>query len=121
MPNGDSKPSSDSRVATRCPLFVEVQVRDRTGVYFHRARNISSGGLFIDAPVPLDEGTEITLHFRLPGGMNIDVAAQVVWTTKMVGVPVPYPGMGVTFKELDERAQEAIQEYVAAFAAGNEA
>ncbi len=119
MPNGTSNSSRDHRVAARCPLFVEVQVRDRTGVYFHRARNISAGGLFIDAPVPLDEGTEITLHFRLPGGKNIDVAGKVVWTTKMAGVPVPYPGMGVSFLEPSPEAQQAITAYVAAFAGDN--
>ena len=90
--------------------------KDKTGIYFYRARNISSGGLFIDAPVPLDEGTEITLHFRIPGGAVVDVLGSVVWTTKMAGVPVPHPGMGVAFRNLNDEVQESITQYVAAAA-----
>lgn len=106
---------SDHRDDRRCPLFVEVEVSDRSGVYFYRARNISSGGVFIDAPVPLEEGMEVTLHFRLPGGTAVAVVGQVMWTTKMAGVPVPYPGMGVAFRKLTDEASAAIQKYVSAF------
>ncbi len=107
--------NSENRGATRCPLFVEVEVQDRTGVYFYRARNISAGGVFIDAPVPLEEGTEITLHFRLPGGEAVEVIGEVMWTTKMAGVPVPYPGMGVAFRSMSDVARKAISTYVASF------
>jgi uncharacterized protein (TIGR02266 family) len=105
----------EHRGAIRCPLFVEVEVRDRTGVYFYRARNISSGGVFIDAPVPLEEGTEVTLRFRLPGGSEVSVDGLVVWTTRMAGVPVPYPGMGVAFCGLEGQTQSSIHTYVSSF------
>ena len=111
----DSKTSQELRVAKRCPLFVEVEVRDRSGVYFYRARNISSGGVFIDAPVPLEEGTAIDLRFQLPGGEVVAVEGQVIWTTRMAGVPVPYPGMGVAFRNLEPPAHQAIQTYVSSF------
>ncbi len=107
---------SDHRDTKRCPLFVEVEVQDRSGVYFYRARNISAGGVFIDAPVPLEEGMEVTLHFRLPGGTAVAVIGQVMWTTKMAGVPVPYPGMGVAFRKLTDEARDAIMKYVSAYA-----
>ena len=107
--------TGDLRGAQRCPLFVEVEVQDRSGVYFYRARNISGGGVFIDAPVPLEEGTEINLKFQLPGGEVVAVHGQVIWTTRMAGVPVPYPGMGVAFRNLEPAAQNAIQTYVASF------
>jgi len=107
--------SSELRVTKRCPLFVEVEVQDRSGVYFHRARNISAGGVFIDAPVPLEEGTEVNLRFQLPGGEVVTVGGQVIWTTRMAGVPVPYPGMGVAFRDLDGPASSAIQAYVSSF------
>jgi len=110
-------PNSEHRGALRCPLFVEVEVQDRTGVYFYRARNISAGGVFIDAPVPLEEGTEIALRFRLPGGSEVSVDGIVVWTTRMAGVPVPYPGMGVAFRRMSAGDREAIQTYVGAFSA----
>lgn len=108
-------PGTEHRGALRCPLFVEVEVQDRTGVYFYRARNISGGGVFIDAPVPLEEGTEITLRFRLPGGSQVTVEGMVVWTTRMAGVPVPYPGMGVAFRRMGNEDQHAIGAYVSTF------
>jgi len=110
-----AKADSEHRGALRCPLFVEVEVQDRTGVYFYRARNISAGGVFIDAPVPLEEGTEIALRFRLPGGSEVSVDGVVVWTTRMAGVPVPYPGMGVAFRRMNASDREAIQNYVGSF------
>ncbi len=84
-------------------------------MYFYRARNISSGGVFIDAPVPLEEGTAIDLRFQLPGGEVVAVEGQVIWTTRMAGVPAPYPGMGVAFRNLEPPASQAIQTYVASF------
>ncbi len=110
-PQGSDGPTQ--RSSGRGPLFVEVTVRDRAGAYMHRARNISAGGMFVDSPVPLPEGTRVKLSFRLPGGPTVEVAGDVRWTTRIAGQPVPHPGMGVAFSGLSEEDREAIVRYVA--------
>ncbi|MCK6529265.1 TIGR02266 family protein [Myxococcota bacterium] len=106
-------PEETRRASRRIPLFVEVSVRDRGGSYFHRARNISAGGMFVDSPVPLPEGTRVRLSFRLPGGGPIELTGEVRWTTRIAGQPVPHPGMGVSFTDVTPEQREAIVRYVA--------
>jgi len=108
-----AEPAEGRRRTRRSPLFVEVTVRDRGGAYFHRARNISVGGMFVDSPVPLPEGTRLRLAFRLPASRTIEVGGEVRWTTRIAGQPVPHPGMGVAFVGLGADDRAAIVKYVA--------
>jgi Tfp pilus assembly protein PilZ len=80
-------------------LIVEVQVSDEDAVYLYTARNVSDGGMFIDAPVPLEQGTALQIEFKLPGGQSISTAAEVRWNTGIAaeGTRVRHPGMGVGF------------------------
>lgn len=43
--------------------------------------NLSENGACLKAPVPLNENTELALHFKLPGLLNISLrsTARVVW------------------------------------------
>ena len=99
----------------RRPLLVEVQVVDGGGgLYLHRARNLSAGGLFMDAPVPLPTGTRLALSFRLPGSVVIRADASVRWNTEGGGAPARHPGMGIVFHHLDSEQQLAIVQWVEA-------
>ena len=41
------------------------------------ARNISEGGMFVELIAPPPIGSEVTVHFRIPGGGDFRVRAQV--------------------------------------------
>ncbi len=44
-------------------------------------RNVSRGGLFVDAPLPFTQSEEVALHFSLDGnGTTVSPTAQVVWS-----------------------------------------
>lgn len=87
---------------------MQVQVRESTEVFVYKARNISFGGMFIDAPVPPDAGTRISLTFRLPGLGSVDCAATVRWNTHAGAVSVPHPGFGVAFDDLEQQSRDML-------------
>ncbi len=93
-------------------------MQDRDEVYVHKARNVSAGGMFLDAPVPLPPGTRLGLRFALPGLGAIEVLAEVRWNTAMVadGTRAPHPGMGVVFEEVPEPSRSLLSRYVEAVA-----
>jgi uncharacterized protein (TIGR02266 family) len=107
------QPPPDRR-SRRRPLIVEVQVRDRDEVYVHRARNVSMGGMFIDAPVPLSPGTRLQLQFRLPDSPSLACAAVVRWNTADItgGARARHPGMGVVFGELSDSVSRFLKDYM---------
>lgn len=100
---GDPK---EQRRRRRRPLIVEVHVREEDAVYLYTARNLSSGGMFIDAPVPLPAGTRLGLEFKLPGGSAIQADGEVRWNTDAAaaGTRARHPGMGVGFVNLEAAA-----------------
>jgi len=100
------------RGTKRKRLFVEVQVRESAEVFIYKARNVSVGGMFIDAPVPPDEGTCLTLMFRLPGIGRVECAATVRWTTSAGAARAPHPGFGVAFDGLDSRSGELLRTWL---------
>ena len=71
-------------------------------LFLHKARNISTEGMFIDAPLPLSVGAPLQLEFRLPEGELFSCQAEVQWNTDSAAEshPVPHPGMSVAFKTL---------------------
>lgn len=95
----------------RRSLLIEVQVRERQELYMHRARNLSVGGIFVDAPLPLPVGTELELHFRLPGGGQVLAQGQVAWNGSE---PEGLAGMGVSFTWLAPGAKDAIEAWLVA-------
>lgn len=64
--------------------------------------NLSRGGMFIAAPRPPRPGTEVMLHFPLPGlSHTVSVLARVVWKRGEKTGPPGIPGMGVQFLGVD--------------------
>lgn len=98
----------------RRALFVQVQVLDHAELYVHKARNVSTGGMFLDAPLPLPAGTRIDLAFDLPGVGEVSCEAEVRWNTDAApaGLKVPHPGMGVVFVDATASHVELLRRYV---------
>lgn len=68
--------------------------------------NLSVGGMFIATADPAPPGTEVVLHFMLPGLSDpLSVRARVVWTRGQGTGPDTTIGMGVYF--LDPKPSDA--------------
>lgn len=79
-------------------------------VYFMRASNVSTGGLFLEGSVPHQVGSLLTIEFILPGqGHPLRVRARVVNHPHLGGEL----GMGVEFTDVDSASSRAIADFVA--------
>jgi uncharacterized protein (TIGR02266 family) len=96
-------------------VYVEVQVGGDREVFLRKARNLSTGGMFVDAPVPLPVGTTVELQFRLPSGPEFAFLGEVRWTseqTALAGGKPRNPGMGIVFVELRSGDAAELQAFV---------
>lgn len=96
-------------------VYVEVQVGGDDQVFLRKARNLSTGGMFVDAPVPLPVGTSVELQFRLPAGDAFAFLGEVRWTTEQrtqAGAKPRNPGMGIVFVELRSGDAGVLQAFV---------
>jgi uncharacterized protein (TIGR02266 family) len=82
-----------------------------------RITNLSLNGVFIRTGKPLDEGTQVTIEFRLPGvKQSIKADAIVRWRASgEESGSGDATGMGLEFTKLGKRDQKAIERYVRAF------
>ena len=99
----------------RCPLAVKVtyltpghdRVESLTG-------EIGGGGLFIESNAPLTVGTEIAMDVVLPDDPAVPIRAKgkVAWVRSRQERYVFFPGMGVQFTEISEKAREQLVDIV---------
>jgi uncharacterized protein (TIGR02266 family) len=99
------------RGLARVPLETQVRIRRRDDEAVGRARNLSRGGIFVEADVALSPATELSLQFALPETRAvIEPTAQVVWRRDASDEEAP--GMGLRFLALDGDSARQIDEYV---------
>ena len=94
---------------------MRIRLEEGDELYVHKARNVTSAGLFVDAPVPLATGTRVQIELRAPDDTTFTCAARVTWNTNIAGSgKVPHPGFGVQFEDLGDEQRRAIAELVGA-------
>lgn len=73
-------------------------------------RNVSRGGLFVDAPLPFNQSEEVALHFSLDGnGPTVSPTAQVVWSRSDADGK---DHVGFRFLEIDALTVKKLDHYV---------
>jgi uncharacterized protein (TIGR02266 family) len=83
------------------------------GVIFLNVEDISLGGLFISADIPIKIESYVFLSFLLPGSKNkIHATGQVVRVTRREGDKEIREGMGIRFVGLSREAADEISEFI---------
>ena len=103
------------RAYPRAPLAVKVRYTTPEGKQFESLTGgIGAGGLFIESSAPLAPGTELSVEFSLPDRPweKHKAMAKVAWTRKKTERQLLFPGMGVQFTHIDEKAREELVELV---------
>jgi uncharacterized protein (TIGR02266 family) len=96
---------------TRVPLETPVRIDDYPNESLGTARNLSRGGMFVQASQPPPPLTELRLRFTLPDGREeLTPTAVVIW--RRVATAGAAPGMGVRFLRLDRSSAERIDDFV---------
>ena len=101
----------DLRGQTRVPMVAEVQIEGTNELHHGIARNLSRGGIFVEAERTAAPQTEVALRFDLPDSKQpIRPTAQVMWCRERS--PRSAAGMGMRFLALDRASVVRIEDYV---------
>ena len=106
-----------ARSHPRAPLAVKVRYTTPEGRQFDSLTGgIGAGGLFIESSAPLAPGTELSVEFALPDRPweKHKAKAKVAWTRNKPERHLFFPGMGVQFTNIDEKARNELLRLVAA-------
>jgi uncharacterized protein (TIGR02266 family) len=100
-----------ARGLVRVPLETDVRIVQGRDEDWATARNLSRGGIFVDAREPIAPATEVALSFRLPGaGAPLGPTAQVIW--QRPGASDHPAGIGLQFLALDRDSADCIDAFV---------
>jgi type IV pilus assembly protein PilZ len=100
-----------TRSYPRAPLAMKVRYTTPEGKQFDTLTGgIGTGGLFIESSAPLAPDTELSVEFSLPDRPWIThtATAKVAWTRNKSERHLLFPGMGVQFTHIDEKARKEL-------------
>lgn len=106
--------SQERRRTYRFDKVFQVEVSSSIfGSYICVARNISSGGIFLETFDPLPLGSEVRIHFEMPDSPGEVVAIGEVknhyyLNYQQDGAPRSLMGMGVRFMGFEEDGAESL-------------
>jgi len=99
------------RGLTRVPMVAEVRIQGTSELSHGIARNLSRGGIFVEAERAAAPDTEVELRFELPDSrVPIAPTAEVMWCRERT--PQHAAGMGMRFLALDRASAQKIDDYV---------
>jgi uncharacterized protein (TIGR02266 family) len=101
--------SQERRKHPRVSVAVEVDVTSDHNFYVGRTRDISVGGLFIEADVGIEIGATISLDLALDG-RKFALQGEVMWA--LAGEDGSTAGIGVRFVKLPDAARRAIEKFM---------
>ena len=108
----DNKTSPPLRV----PCHTDVSLRTNSHAKNGLSEDLSTTGMFVSIPEPVQEGTLIKLHFSLPGvdAPPIEALAKVVWTNNSCKKAKPdFPaGNGLLFTQMEKPAEETLHNFI---------
>ena len=95
----------------RVPVETSVQLQQERGEALAKARNLSRGGIFVEADRSLPPQTELGLRFQLPDAPGpLASTARVIWQRRSC-TEAP-AGMGLQFLALDRWDAQRIESFV---------
>lgn len=110
--------AEERRRSLRTDLIVRVDYSTVDELFSEFTRDINEGGLFIETEKPQAQGTEVTMHFNLPGSdQTVRTVGRVVRVT--AGDAMNPPGMGIEFEELSPDDRRRIDALIRSLRIGN--
>ena len=106
----------ERREHQRVLVSMEVDYRCDNTFLFAYITDLSAMGIFIQTENPHPPGTLLNLHFKPPGGAQLDVEGRVIWVNPPRKHDSINPGMGVQFVDLTAAQREQIKVLVRTFA-----
>ncbi len=111
------KKHAESRNYLRAPLAIKVWCKTTDGLEFESLTGgLGGGGIFIENSAPLPPGTDLTVEFALPDRPTerMQAKGKVAWVRDRAERYLLFPGMGVQFTDIDDKARKQVEELVEA-------
>lgn len=103
--------SQPVRGLSRIPVEAPVHIVGAPDDVWGTVRNVSRGGIFVEADLAMAPQTEVAVEFTLPEGEGaLQSTAQVIWRRR--GSDEEPNGMGLQFLALDRASAREIESYV---------
>ncbi|MDP3275523.1 MAG: PilZ domain-containing protein [Deltaproteobacteria bacterium] len=99
--------NTERRNEARVTVDLWVEEHSDDALYFQRATNLSTGGVFLERTLPHAAGTRIEIDLRLPGD-----AVPLRVTGEVIPVEAREVGMSVRFVSLSDPARDRIAQYL---------
>jgi type IV pilus assembly protein PilZ len=118
VPDERRRSVHERREHERVLVNFEVDYRCNDPFLFAYITDLSAMGIFVQTATPLAAGTQLNLHFRPPGGQEMDIEGRVIWVNRprTDGSANCNPGMGVQFVDLTPLQREQILGLIRTFA-----
>jgi uncharacterized protein (TIGR02266 family) len=101
-----------TRSFERVSLETEVRLSANGTDVWGWSRNVSRGGMFVEAETILEPDSEFEIEFTVPNtSIVVQPTARVVWR-RISGDPQRPAGMGLQFLKLDREAERWLEQYV---------
>lgn len=113
MPKKERIP--DPRKHDRVHLKMDVEIILGEKILTGKVRDISAGGMYIESPEPLPDGSHPKVRFTLDSEAEaIEVEGKVAWTNEGKDriIPTHSKGMGVQFVENDQSKRIVLVQFV---------
>jgi uncharacterized protein (TIGR02266 family) len=107
----DVESGAERRRSSRAELIVRVDYSTVDEMFSEFTSDINEGGVFIETENPQPLGTEVALHFNLPGSERLVKTTGVV-VRKSDGDQGEAAGMGIEFEELPDEARTHINQLI---------
>lgn len=106
--------TNERRRNLRIPVRVTVILKDTTfdGTLYFTSSNLSSGGMFLEADILLQEGSIVSLQFSLPESTSPVRAVAKVARVVEKRQDVDTSGLGLEFLEMDLASRELLHTFV---------
>jgi uncharacterized protein (TIGR02266 family) len=113
-PADDGQPEP-GKLRPRYAVNFDLTLNSDTYFYAGSATNLSDGGFFVATHIHEEIGERFQFTIRLPEtNKMVKGVGEVRWHRHKDEGPEEPAGMGIRFVELEEGAQEAVDEYLAA-------
>ncbi|MBN2041982.1 MAG: PilZ domain-containing protein [Spirochaetes bacterium] len=102
---------NEKRQSPRIEKKFKSEVHSQDGMTFSTTIDMSSGGIFISTPEPVEIGSEVNLSIKLSNKEEIEIKGIVRWMDESE-MKHGKAGMGIEFVELNSEQKDKINNII---------
>lgn len=101
----------NKRKYDRVKVTIKSEVHSDDSMTFSSSVDLSSGGVFIASPEPLDVGSSVSLNLIMPGEIPVNLNGVVKWVRKKEE-GIKKCGMGIEFIDATDKELKILKRFI---------